>query len=633
MRRLQLALLLSIIALYSALSGAPWPPVPPVDFSKISVADFSDEDLDLVAPLAHFAQVANGVRENDPDRGFIDIVVWRHPKDNRPYNARIMENVLSLAWFYTADRKWNPYRGHPAVRVRLEAALDFLARTQAPDGAFAEYKADGWNLAATGFMTKFLGETLELLAAATAPGAPGGPVSLDDAVLARAHATQRKALLRLLAPDDYYRQGSNLSNQYGNAWPGGQAWLRLHPDDAEIRTLWEKRFLQSAADFQSGAGFYYEAWGPDFGYTLGTHGTNVDGVWPYLRDTPFAARLLAKETRWFEFLSYNVVPQPGAAWLGVNRAIETRQSRSVIHPIDTSMAEVLPAARAIARTQEEREADLRRTRERLSRDWPGVAPLKVGEFWAYSPYVFQARGNAVWRPTLAERDAARAQLPVLARDRFNHLRRDTGVTPDRSGARFLYLRRPDYYATFAVGNRSTRRQRYGLGLLWRPSTGVLLQTQSHVENLSWGTYLPGAVLPVEYDSFEADITIGGRPAPAPLPEAGDLPAGDLAVRYPLKGRGKKEVTFSDAGLAVRVNHDGPFEERFPLILGRNDTVAIENGSVAVRRAGVAAPLLVLTIEGATGRPVVSETPAPIPDHRFALVKISASGHLDYTLRF
>ncbi|MDR1283310.1 MAG: hypothetical protein LBK99_21195 [Opitutaceae bacterium] len=613
----------------SAVSAASWPPVPPVDFSKISVADFSDEDLNLVAPLAHFAQVANAVRETGPERGFIDIVVWRDAKDNRPYNARIMENVLSLAWFYTADRKWNPYRAHPAVRARLEAVLDFLARTQAPDGSFSEYKENEQSLAATGFMTKFLGETLELLAAA-----PGGSVPIDPAVLARAHATLRKALLRLLGPDDFYKQGAVVSNQYGNVWPGGQAWLHLHPDDAEIRALWEKRFRQSTADFQSGGGFFFESWGPDFGYTLGTHGSNTGGVWPYLRDTPLAAQLLGEEKRWFEFLSYNAVPQPGERWFAVNQAIETRQSHPMVYPFDTPMAEFIPEARALSRTREERAATDRQTRARLTRDWPGVAPLKEGEFWAYTPYVFQARRAVpVWRPTDAMREAARAQNPVLARGRFNHLRRNTSKTPGRGGAHFYYLRRPAWYATFATGNRSTRQQRYGLGLLWRPDTGVLLHNRSRIEGRAWGTHAPGAKLPFEYESFEAALTISGRPAPSPLPAAGDLPEGDLVLSYPLKNHGEKTVTFSDAGLDVRVNHRGAFEERFPLTLARNDTVAIAGNTIVVRRAGVAAPLLTIAFTGASGKPDVSEATASLPGHRLAVVNIPAGDRLDYTLRF
>src|SRR5690606_4713636 len=107
-----------------------------------------------------------------PNKGFINISVWRHSKDNQPYNARIMENVLTLTWFYTAKRTWNPYYGDPALRARLEAALDFIARSQNSDGRFAEYGINRWNLAATGFMTKFLGETLQLLDQSARAGGP-----------------------------------------------------------------------------------------------------------------------------------------------------------------------------------------------------------------------------------------------------------------------------------------------------------------------------------------------------------------------------------------------------------------------------------------------------------------------------
>ncbi|EIP97402.1 hypothetical protein OpiT1DRAFT_01839 [Opitutaceae bacterium TAV1] len=578
MRLLLPALLLSTLAVCSTVSGASWEPVPPVDFSKISVADFSDDDLDLVTPLAHFAQLANAVRENDPDRGFIDLVVWRNAKDNQPYNARIMENVLSLAWFYTADRTWNPYRGHPAVKARLEAALDFIGNIQAPDGAFSEYGPQKWNLAATGFMTKFLGETLELLAIATAPDASGGPVPIDASVLERAHATQRKALVRLFARDDYYRHATIVTNQYGNAWPGGLAWLHLHPDDAEIRALWEKRFRQSTADFQSPAGYFYEAKGPDFGYTLGTHASNTAGAWFYLRGTPFADQLIEEEKHWFEFLSYNTLLQPGANWFAVNRAIETRQSQPVVHPINTPMAEFIPEARALSRTREEQAAILRQTRERLTSGWPGVAPLKVGDFWAYTPYVFQKRRASAWYPDQAQRDEARKQLPYLARDRFNHLRRDP-----RYDAQYYYTRRPAWYGAFATGARASRKQRLGLGLLWRPDTGILLQGQAQNDQPSWGTHAPGASLPFEYEGINATLAIAGKPAPAPLPLAADLPDGDVALSYPLGSQGDKIVTLKDSGIDVRITAKGDFEERFPFILTANDT--LNHGHIVSCRLG------------------------------------------------
>src|SRR5512138_2141987 len=128
--RLIAALLCAAVCLPAA-----WRPVPEVDWSKLTPAMFTDDELDLPYYLAHFAKVANAVVEEGPDRGFIRLSVWRAPKDNQPYNARIMESILSLAYFYATNRPWNVYYGKPEVRDRLEAALDFWCRIQAPTGA------------------------------------------------------------------------------------------------------------------------------------------------------------------------------------------------------------------------------------------------------------------------------------------------------------------------------------------------------------------------------------------------------------------------------------------------------------------------------------------------------------------
>jgi hypothetical protein len=87
------------------------------------VGDFKDEELDLVFYLGHFAEVANAVVAEGETKGFLNMPVWRSPSANRPYNARVMENHLALAFFYCTDRPWNVYRAVPAVRVRLEQSV------------------------------------------------------------------------------------------------------------------------------------------------------------------------------------------------------------------------------------------------------------------------------------------------------------------------------------------------------------------------------------------------------------------------------------------------------------------------------------------------------------------------------
>jgi hypothetical protein len=128
----------SIFIFNANVAAQSWPKVPPVDLAEFKPSDFRDDELDLPYYLKHFHIVANSVVETGPDKGFINIHVWRNKEGQRTYNARIMESILSLAYFYCTNRPWNVYRGSPAVRLRLEAALDFWCRIQNKDGKFSD---------------------------------------------------------------------------------------------------------------------------------------------------------------------------------------------------------------------------------------------------------------------------------------------------------------------------------------------------------------------------------------------------------------------------------------------------------------------------------------------------------------
>ncbi|RXK55885.1 hypothetical protein ESB00_08380 [Oleiharenicola lentus] len=183
------------LAVLLALAGAmrlaaqSWPAVPPVDYSTLSLAQFADHELEVPYHLRHFAQVVNAVVESGPNRGFLNLQVYREPVDNQPHNARIMENQLALAYFYAADRPWNPYCGHAAVRVRLEAMLDRWARIQNQpgsadgdfDGLFSEYSPTNWSLAPTSFGVMHAAEALHLLRTS---GLPFDPIVAESARVA-----------------------------------------------------------------------------------------------------------------------------------------------------------------------------------------------------------------------------------------------------------------------------------------------------------------------------------------------------------------------------------------------------------------------------------------------------------------
>ncbi len=548
--------------------------VPPLDASRIRPSDFADADLDLPFAVAHFAQVANSVLMDGPDRGFFSLSVWRNEIDNRPHNARIMENILSLAWFYATERKWNPYRGNPALRARLEAALDFWCRIQDPDGRFSEYKPQGWNLAASAFAVKFISEALRLLK--TAP-----PIS--PAVHERAIQACRKALHIVLFDTDFYAHGRIFSNQYSNIFAGGAAFLALYPDTALSRQL-RVRMEASSTELQSEPGYFFEADGPDFSYNLGTHHENIHMAYHYWRKTPFGDILVEQEKRFCEWLSYNALPEPGQEFFVLNRAIETRQKRAMFTTVDTPTADRCVIARAFAASPESRAAAIRESRRKLENEWPRVDPLQVGTFWAYSPYRFLQRAHYDWHPTAQQIAEARKLLRPLQNAPFIHQLKN----PRRS-VEFTYIRRPGYYAAFASGKILTKQQRYGLTLVWSPRTGILLQSQTNGEETAWGTVgsdrkpLEAAGISAEY-SHENEV-----------------------VRYALDGGGEKTVTFAPDRIRVSVNRPGEIVERIPVFN----------------------PSCVVSQIKALTKP---QAQSPIPGKNFSIVELRTTGKLEYEIQ-
>jgi len=522
-------------ALFSASAG---PAVPPLDARNVRISDFRDSELKLALTLPHFARFANSVRMEAPDRGFIDISVWRNPKDNQPYNARIMENILPLAWYYTAHRKWNPYRGDPALRSRLEAALDFWCGIQDPDGRFSEYGVRKWNLAATAFSVKFIGEALRLL--------KSGP-PIDRALYERSLNACRKAIEIVLTDADFWKHGVAYSNQFTNVFAGAPAYFEVRPD-AELYKKLIRRIEESSTAFQSPCGYFYEADGPDFGYNLGTHHTNVHMAWHYFRKRPEAEIFLKQQELFCDWLAYNAWREGPELW-ALNRSIETRQKHPSTGPVDTPIAERSERARAFARSREKVAADYRELRAKIGKEWPTVPPLAVGAFWAFSPYQFLHLDQFDWSPSQAQVDAAEHNLPAR-RARYVHERMDS-----RHAEVFHYVRRPGYVAAFASGKTIRPQQRLGLTFLWTPKGGAALQAQTGGSD---GSFEPEGRLE------DARYRIGNsehRPAPG----VRDLADGALAIHYPLRNGGSKNVRFEDGQIVVEIQGSQAWTENVPLL--------------------------------------------------------------------
>ena len=559
-----------------AQTTSPWPKIPPADFSKLKPSDFADDELDLPYYLAHFHRLANSVVEEGDNRGFINISVWRNPQDNKPYNARIMENILSLAFFYSTKRPWNQYYASPAVRVRLEAALDFWCRIQHPDGRFSEYGPQRWNLPATAFATKFMGETLALL--------HRGP-PIDAKLHERVVKADRQAIRVVMTDPALQEHGRNYTNQYTNVFAGAPAFLKLHPDP-ELRSLLRRRMKEKTRIFQSPAGYFYEARGPDWGYNLGTHHSNLLMAWNYLRGTDLGSLLVAEEERFVEWLAFNAVREPDGSGFTLNRGIETRQRKPFLDSGEINRGQVdqgqrllaseVVLARAFAPTRAEISRDLLRRRAELERNWLRSNDLPVGEFRAFSPYAFLHRTHVKWYPTEAQRGAAIRLLPYQ-RPQFIHQRMD-----DRERLVFTFVRQPDYYAIFNSGPHLTNQQRYGLGLIWNPQMGSVVQSQTGTNNASWGTVLgqnPGVF---ENDTLNAEFSLDGKTF-SPLSGKRDLQPGVLTVKYSFSDQGEKILTFAPRQLTVEIDHSGPLREQIPLLVGIDDKLELAPGKVALTR--------------------------------------------------
>lgn len=583
--------------------------VPTVDLRRIAVADFHDNELKRDVPyyLAHFHRLANSVQLSGPNCGFIALPVWRRKQDNFPYNARVLENYVTLAFFYCTNRTWNPYFGDPLVRRRLETLLDFWCRIQNDDGRFSEYGPQQWNLAATGFATMFMGGTLELLAT-------GPPI--DRRLHDRVVAAHKKAIYAMLMDERLFDHGRSFSNQYSCLWGGMLAHLGLYPN-REFERLMRKRLNDSLREHQSPAGYWYENDGCDWAYTHGTHHNNLARAWRHAYGTDLEEPLVRGEIRWTDWLAYNAVCEPGGMGYVLNRGIETRR-RINFSLRGNPIAEKVPLARAFVPTETETRAALSDLRSQCEQNWPDVAPLR-----SYSPHPILSLPNRVWYPTEAQRQAAVNQLPYIAKSRFNHQRSD-----DRFPQVYTFLRRPSYYAAFNAGKKLADQQRFGLGLLWTDRYGAVLQSQTGSHKAVWGTRVAHQEDVYETELPETLYRIGNNNV-APKPGVRDLKQGDITITYMLGNAGSKSVTFAEDHIKVVVELADAFIEQLPLLRHPNAELRIEQGV-----AKLADPNPVLEISfGPDVKPQTEQLGTTVAGKRLVVLQLRARSTLNYRLVF
>ncbi len=572
------------------------PQVPPFDPSRLRPSDFSDADLDMPYNITWLPRIANSVETDGPNRGFINISVWRGAQDFHPYNARVMESILTLAWFYSSPRKWNQFYANKALRARLELALEYWCNLQSPEGKFSESGPQQWNLAATSSAVKFISEALRLLKT-------GPPIT--PALQARAVDCCRKALHATFDDPDLMTQGKSDSSQYSNVFAGGSAFLAMYPD-ATLSAHLNEQVDFSPTNLQSLCGYMYEHDGPDLGYTLNTHHQNLQMAYHHWRGTHLGGILVDEENLFGKWLSYNLLPEPGQSIWVANRSIETRQRHAVFSGVDTPLADRAIIMRAFATPPDRRAELIRVAREKMEQMWPRVDPLNVGEPEALSPCRFLERANYDWHPTADQITEARKMLRPLNEDSFVEQMQDT-----RQPLVFTYLRRRNYYAAFASAPKTvSEQQRLGLTFVWSPLTGVLLQSQTGGTETAWGTSL-GDPLPVEASSVLAHL-------------ADD----NATMTYPLPGGGSKTINFAPDRIHVTVECYGDIVEHVPVF---DPTLIFSPAEYSMRPAPV---------EITGPRPAACPDPnepcaevvGPVPGKTLFQVELRANGKLEYEIR-
>jgi len=598
------------------------PNVKDIDLAELDPSLFSEEEWYIPYYLKHFATVANSVVDTGANRGYFNLSVWRGSRNHFTYNARIMEGILSLVWFYCTDRPWNVYYGDKALKKRIEASLEFWCSIQNEDGRFSEYRVGQWSLAPTAFATKFIGRALWLLE-------KQGP-QIDKEVFEQARSALRKAIFIGFTHEGLWDHGRNYTNQYANLWGGALSYLSVWPDE-EIEMLLHKRFRESMTEFQSPVGFFYEKGGPDWGYNLNTHHSDLQVAWEYADEN--IKDLILKKTRdWYNWFSYNAVIEPDSRCYYLNRAIETRQQKGYYINTEvedpamqrwTPQAEFVTEARAFEMSVEEYELSNKKLYLEMLNKYPEVNELEVGEFNAFTPYAFLHHNMKLWHPDENQKEKAIQNLPYLKNDNFLHIRKDS-----RSNTTYSFIRKPAYYACFNSGKIITKQQRLGLGLIWNPKTGTVFQSQSKTDVAAYGTKAKDSIQVFEARDLMAEFKSDSKKVDL-QPGNTNLNSEYLEIQYALGSKGKKQIKFNKDKIQIEVKYPGDFTEILPLLITPNDEIILHPNKIELNNKP---GNLVISMSGNQGIQTKNfET--ELYDKNCKVIEISAHNRLTYEIIF
>ncbi|NED95374.1 hypothetical protein G1H11_08600 [Phytoactinopolyspora alkaliphila] len=557
------------------------PAVAQFDPHSVRLTDFTGPEQTIAPYLALVAHVANGVVDDDPELyGFIDCACWRVGVD-APTNARVQENALTMAYFYSMDRPWNPYYGDDALRLRLEAALTYWMSLQSPEGAFPELPHDTRSRPGTAFSLDFLGRTL-LDVLDQGPG-------IDPDVRADVEQSIRRAAEWFLTDETqvWSEYGEIFSNQVA-AGLTAISGLIHRLDDPELTALFRTRVDYLAERMQSPAGHYYEE---AVGHRYSVQVMSKDlGHWADPETQPV---IDVMQERYLDWLQYQALPEPDGSGFFINTALDARHSRWNYEEVMAigaghSWSARLAAARAFGDSAE----NVAQARDQWrAGGWAtSVAPVVEQRRTRVDPVLIRDVFADEHYPTAAEKAAATAALRPMSEDGFTH-----HATSGKVDLTFLHAQRGGLLVGMAWGpqpnfppGRPSQRTdwdypRHGRQYLWHQDTGMVIQSHNAVraggpsvtgidDELVWSTIVPGSGLVDAYLDHDVSFSQDGDHVAAPE----DTATGSVSATSRRHDGGEGPVvttTVDDDGLTVAVRSAGRFIERLPLALRHGDTMA------------------------------------------------------------
>ncbi len=539
-------------------------------------------DYSLLFHFVNFARLANAVELDGPRRGWFNEPLWRQ-YSYAPFNARVMENYFSLAFFAGFNAPWNIYYHHPGVLTRLEAALEYTFGLQDERGALPEYapaSVDTPMLAPSSFGAEYLALTLESAGRLLSP-------SLRERL---AHSA-RSAARFVLTAEESWDHARSYSNQFLAAMTAALKVERI-VGESGLRPLVERGLDALLDDFAAAPGYLYEADGADsFGYFFVSL-SRLTALYEEYNDQ----RIIEAVRRHGAWMSRWMLPEPdgttvicagshqtrtaGREWLTLDQ--KAQQHNLALRASDGSWPWQQHGIGALLAGDDDERRFLKlffASHEALDaweRDWSKGDLLNrcrvIGE---YQPVSTLQKLPAYAAP-IAEQAAARDALPAL------HESSGCQVERDAKGNQYAIVRRAAYSMGFVFAPRKSQAT-LGPAFLWNKEAGTLALARNG-GRAAWETIV-------------GDVATGQLPIEAVVRDEGATV--EILTNYAQIGLHKMFV-LRDNMIDVLIGPDAPqgraLRERVPLLVHESDVLHLDYGRCPV--AGI--------YEGVNGLKAVSQ---------------------------